>query len=126
MADTINGIVGLPDRDVASSQKATLILYGDQSYGSSILFYTHRQALLVNGRVAAMLWGSNYPDAPHIFLDDRDLLALWGTGPRNFLFVPIDSRAHVASLLGRRGYLLQSLAGKALYTDRPLAEPAAK
>jgi 4-amino-4-deoxy-L-arabinose transferase-like glycosyltransferase len=120
MAATINGIVGLPDSEAASSQKATLILYGDQSYGSSIIFYTHRQALLVNGRVAAMLWGSNYPDAPHIFLDDRELLALWGTGPRNFLFVPIDHRAHVAALLGQRGYLLQELAGKALYTDRPL------
>ena len=122
MADTINAIVGLPDSGSASSQKATLILYGDQSYGSSIPFYTHRPVLMVNGRVAAMLWGSNYPDAPHIFLNDQDLLARWGTGPRIFLFVPIDHRAHVASLLGHRGYLLQELAGKALYTDRPIAE----
>jgi 4-amino-4-deoxy-L-arabinose transferase-like glycosyltransferase len=120
MADTINGLVGLPDGDSAAGQKATLILYGDQSYGSSIPFYTHRPVLLVNGRVAAMLWGSNYPDAPHIFLNDQDLLALWGTGPRNFLFVPVDQRAHVASLLGQRGYLIEELAGKALYTDRPL------
>jgi 4-amino-4-deoxy-L-arabinose transferase-like glycosyltransferase len=125
MADTINGIVGSPDGGSASSQSATLILYGDQSYGSSIPFYTHRPVLLVNGRVAAMLWGSNYPDAPHIFLSDQDLLARWGTGPRIFLFVPIDHRAHVASLLGRRGYLLQELAGKALYTDRPLGGKAA-
>ncbi len=122
MADTINGIVGLPDSGTASSQKATLILYGDQSYGSSIPFYTHRPVLLVNGQVAAMLWGSNYPDAPHIFLSDQDLLVRWDTGPRTFLFVPIDDRAHVASLLGHRGYLLQELAGKALYTDRPLGE----
>ena len=98
MADTINASLACPIAFPRSSQKATLILYGDQSYGSSIPFYTHRPVLLVNGRVAAMLWGSNYPDAPHIFLNDQDLLARWGTGPRNFLFVPVDHRAHVASL----------------------------
>ena len=32
------------------------------------IFYTHRQALLVEGRTTSMLWGSCYPDAPNIFL----------------------------------------------------------
>ena len=54
-----------------------------------------------------MLWGSNYPDAPRVLISDSDLLALWGTGPRRFLFVPGDVHAHVAGLLGRRAYLLQ-------------------
>ena len=113
MADTINHISG---RDA----NATLILYGDVADGSSLLFYTQRQALLVNGRVSSVLWGSNYPDAPHVLISDADLLALWGTGPRRFLFVPGEVRAHVNSLLGTRAYLLQELSDKALYTDRPL------
>jgi hypothetical protein len=95
-------------------------LYGDVADGSSLLFYTQRQALLVNGRVSSMLWGSNYPDAPNVLISDADLLALWGSGPRRFLFVPGDVRAHVAGLLGTRAYLLQELSDKALYTDRPL------
>jgi 4-amino-4-deoxy-L-arabinose transferase-like glycosyltransferase len=113
MAETINHIAP-PGTD------ATLILYGDVADGSSILFYTQRQALLVNGRVSSVLWGSNYPDAPRVLISDSDLLALWGTGPRRFLFVPGDVHAHVAGLLGSRAYLLGELSDKALYTDRPL------
>jgi hypothetical protein len=67
-----------------------------------------------------MLWGSNYPDAPRVLISDADLLALWGKGPRRFLFVPGDVRARVAGLLGTRAYLLQELSDKGLYTDRPL------
>jgi 4-amino-4-deoxy-L-arabinose transferase-like glycosyltransferase len=113
MADTINHIA-------PQGTDATLILYGDVADGSSLLFYTRRQALLVNGRVSSVLWGSNYPDAPRVLISDTDLLALWGNGPRRFLFVPGDVRAHVAGLLGTRAYLLQELSDKALYTDRPL------
>jgi 4-amino-4-deoxy-L-arabinose transferase-like glycosyltransferase len=113
MANTINHIA-------PRGTDATLILYGDVADGSSLLFYTQRQALLVNGRVSSVLWGSNYPDAPRVLISDADLLALWGTGPRRFLFVPGDVRAHVSGLLGSRAYLLQELSDKALYTDRPL------
>ncbi len=111
IADTINAI---------SAPNNVLLLYGDQSYGSSIIFYTQRRALLVNGRTSSMEWGSDYPDAPHIFLDDAQLLAIWGTGPRKFLFVPPDYREHVAKLLGKRSYLVQELSDKELLTDRPL------
>jgi hypothetical protein len=118
MADTINRIAGPPEEN-GKPANATLMLYGDSSEGSSITFYTRRQALLVNGRVSSMIWGSDYPDVPHIFLSDADLLAMWGTGPRKFLFVPEDSHDHVSALLGSRAYVLQELADKTLYTDRP-------
>ncbi len=113
MADTINHIT-------KAEPEATLILYGDVADGSSILFYTQRPALLVNGRVSSVLWGSNYPDAPRRLISDADLLALWGTGPRRFLFAPGDVHAHVEGMLGKRAYLLQVLSDKSLYTDRPL------
>jgi len=111
MADTINHLAKPEDR---------LLLYGDQSDGASIIFYTNRQALLVDGRRSTMIWGSYYPDAPKIFLTDQDLVAMWGKGPRNFLFVPEDSHEHVEGLLGNRAVEIQSLAGKTLYTDRAL------
>jgi 4-amino-4-deoxy-L-arabinose transferase-like glycosyltransferase len=113
MADTINHIA-------PKGTDATLILYGDVADGSSLLFYTQRQGLLVNGRLSSVLWGSNYPDAPRVLISDQDLLALWGAGPRRFLFVPGDARQHVDSMLGKRAYLLQELSDKALFTDRPL------
>jgi 4-amino-4-deoxy-L-arabinose transferase-like glycosyltransferase len=113
MADTINRIA-------PRGTDATLILYGDVADGSSLLFYTQRQALLVNGRLSSVLWGSNYPGAPRVLISDQDLLSLWGAGPRRFLFVPGDARAHVNGLLGKRVYVIQELSDKALFTDRPL------
>jgi 4-amino-4-deoxy-L-arabinose transferase-like glycosyltransferase len=130
MAHTINHITAQP-----ANADAQLMLYGDQADGSSILFYTHRPALLVhgatqyfspdpetNGQVfgSSMIWGSDYPDAPHIFLSDADLLRLWGTGPRKLLFVPGDFHDHVQALLGSRLCQIQELSDKTLYTDRPL------
>jgi hypothetical protein len=112
IANTINQIAGPNDM---------LLLYGDQSYGSSILFYTQRRGYLVNGRTTSMLWGSYYPDAPHIFLNDAQLVAMWGRGPRKFLFVPRIYREHVERLLGNQAYLVQAVSDKELLTDRPLS-----
>ena len=47
--------VALPDQ---------VLLFGDQSYGSSIPFYLGRQVLLVDGRSSSMLFGSTFADAP--------------------------------------------------------------
>ncbi|HEY0758057.1 MAG TPA: glycosyltransferase family 39 protein [Acidisarcina sp.] len=112
---------------LTASSRAQVLLYGDQSDGSSIPFYTNQQAYLVHNTVpgqcpglSSMLWGSCYPDAPHIFLDDQALLQAWGTGPRKFLFVTGEYKAHVAALLGSRAQAVQELADKTLYTDRAL------
>lgn len=126
------------DRITAEPQNANsvLMLYGDQSEGSSILFYTDRPALLVHGKTwyfqpgkedrgelfgSSMIWGSDYPDAPHIFLSDQQLLKMWGKGPRKILFVPQHFHKHVEKLLGSRLYEIQELSDKTLYTDRPLS-----
>ena len=106
------------------SRDNTLLLYGDQAYGSSIPFYLNRPlsrpALLVDGRSSSMLFGSTFPDAQGLFLTPAELLAQWGTGPRKLLFVPLERRDEVDRLLGPRAVLLQETAGKALITDRPL------
>ncbi len=123
MAATINRIAGYPASESPSdpaAQRATLIVYGDQSDGASVLFYTRRQALLVHGRSSTMVWGSMWPDAPHIFLDDNELSAIWGTGNRKFLFAQAERRDQVEAVLGKRLIPIQELADKTLYTDRPL------
>jgi hypothetical protein len=108
----------------AISRNNTLLLYGDQAYGSSIPFYLNRPldrpALLVDGRSSSMLFGSTFPDAQPLFLTPAQLLAQWGSGPRKLLFVPVDRRDEVDRLLGTRAILLQETSGKALLTDRPL------
>lgn len=102
----------------------TLILYGDQADGSSVIFYSHKTlkqpALLVNGRTTSMIWGSYYPDAPKIFIEDTDLSERWGSGNRKWLFVPGDKQNHVEQVLQGRLIPVSTLADKTLYTDRPL------
>ena len=120
MAAIINRTLGYPDRELTAAEAPTLIVYGDQSDASSVLFYTRRQALLVHGRSSTLLWGSMWPDAPHIFIEDADLAALWGHGERKFLFAQGEHRDQAEAVLGSRLIRVQELADKTLYTDRPL------
>jgi hypothetical protein len=101
-----------------------VILFGDQSYGSSIPFYLDEEVSLVDGRTTSMLFGSTFPDAPHIFLTSDDLLAQWGHGRRKILFVPEEKRDEVERLLGPNQIVLEETSGKLLLTDRPLATPS--
>ncbi len=122
-AETINRISGDATRDAGLKANAQLIVYGDQANASSVIFYTQRQALLINGRSSSMIWGSFYPDAPHLFLNDSDLLRLWNTGVRHYLVVSGDDQNHVVTLLqGRPLFAIQQLADKTLYTDQPVAQ----
>lgn len=104
----------------AISPESEVMLYGDQSYGSSIAFYLGRIVYLVDGRSTSMLFGSTFPDAPHIFLSPEEMLSQWGTGPRKILFVPLEKRDDVDRVLGKNKILLKEASGKALFTDRPL------
>ena len=108
----------------AISRDNTLLLFGDQAYGSSIPFYLNRPldrpALLVDGRSSSMLFGSTFPDAQALFLTPAELVSQWGSGERKILFVPLERRADVDRLLGSRQIVLEETAGKALITDRPL------
>jgi 4-amino-4-deoxy-L-arabinose transferase-like glycosyltransferase len=108
------------EADNAIAPDTTILLYGDQSYGSSIPFYLGKDVLLVDGRSSSMIFGSTFPDAPHIFLTPNDLLKVWGTGPRKLLFVPLERRDVVDQLLGTNKILIHETSGKALFTDRPL------
>ena len=109
----------------------TFIIYGEESSGSSVIYYTHnyfhwRPALLLlprcgqHGEGAQLLWGSCYPDAPNIFLSDAQLSAYWGTGERKWLFAEDTSRDKVETVLANRLYPVETIADKTLWTDRPL------
>ncbi|MGD0940753.1 MAG: glycosyltransferase family 39 protein [Terracidiphilus sp.] len=111
----------------------SFIIFGDQSDASSVVFYTHgffhgKPALIVgeacspHGEGTSMLWGSCYSDAPKIFLREEQLSQLWGTGERKWLFAQDVNQSRAEQLLAGRLYPVQSIADKALWTDRPLAE----
>ena len=62
-----------------------IILDGELTTGSTLLFYTRQPVHLVNGRVNGPWFGSFYPDAPAIFEDESTLRTLWSSPRRVFL-----------------------------------------
>ncbi len=65
-----------------------ITLYGEYDAASSVGFYTKKQILIFNGRYNGLEFGSYYPDAPHIFLDDHTFWPVWNGSERVFLVVP--------------------------------------
>jgi hypothetical protein len=94
-----------------------VLIYGDQAYGSSVVFYLRHPVELVDGRTTSMWFGSTFPDAPHIFLDDSDLVRLWNSSTRVFLFVPDYERKKVDGVLGANKLVYASSSGKVVYTN---------
>lgn len=95
-----------------------IIIYGDQSYGSSLLFYLKRPIELVNGKTTGMWFGSTFPDAPHIWIDDADLREAWDSQTRVFLFVPPHERARVEKVLTGQNVVVSEHSGKIVYSNR--------
>jgi 4-amino-4-deoxy-L-arabinose transferase-like glycosyltransferase len=130
--DPMLGSKQLADTIVRKGSPAdSFILYGEQSDASSVVFYTHhffhgKPAFMVlprcgqHGEGTPLLWGSCYPDAPDIFLSEDQLSKVWGTGERKWLFAEDKNQAKAESLLAGRLVHVQSIADKALWTDRPL------
>jgi len=95
-----------------------VMIYGDQAFGSSLLFYLQRPIELVEGRTTSMWFGSTFPDAPKIYLTDADLQQAWaGTNPI-LLFVPAHLKAKVDSLLPNRSVVAE-VSGKYVYSNQP-------
>jgi hypothetical protein len=95
-----------------------VMIYGDQAFGSSLLFYLRRPIELVEGRTTSMWFGSTYPDAPKIYLSDADLQKGWASDERVFLFVPPHQKARVDALLPEK-FVVAEISGKYVYSNRP-------
>ena len=95
-----------------------VMIYGDQAFGSSLLFYLRRPIDLVEGRTTSMWFGSTFADAPKIYLSDADLQRDWAGTERVFLFVPPHQQARVDGLLPHK-YVIAELSGKYVYSNRP-------
>jgi 4-amino-4-deoxy-L-arabinose transferase-like glycosyltransferase len=129
--DPMLGSKRMADTILAKASPAdSIIIYGEQSEGSSVIFYTHyffrKPAKFVyprcgqHGEGTPLLWGSCYPDAPDIFLSTEKLSSIWGTGERKWLFAQDPNQLKAEHVLAGRLILVQTVADKALWTDRPL------
>jgi 4-amino-4-deoxy-L-arabinose transferase-like glycosyltransferase len=88
---------------------------------SSIFFYTNRTALLLNGRVLNLEYGSNAPGAADVFIDDQKFANLWLTQPRFYLVCAQTSLPRLQNLIGATNLnIVSQSGGKLLLTNHPL------
>lgn len=67
---------------------------------SSVFFYTNRTALLWNGRITNLEYGSYAPNAPKVFIDDQDLTRLWKSPDLYYLLASESDLIRLETLVG--------------------------
>lgn len=72
-------------RPAAAGQPDMILLDGELTTGSAVIFYTGQQIHLINGRVNGLWYGSLWPDAPAVFETEDTLRTLWQSRRRIFL-----------------------------------------
>ncbi|MEI9979213.1 MAG: glycosyltransferase family 39 protein [Edaphobacter sp.] len=63
-----------------------IVIDGELTAGSTLIFYTGQQVHLINGRVNGLWFGSFWPDSPPIFETEDSIRRLWSSPRRIFLF----------------------------------------
>jgi len=96
------------------------LIVDDQYYAfSSIFFYTNRTALLLNGRVNNLVYGSYAPDAPDVFLDDSGFARVWNSPDRYYLVAAAPEAPRFEKLVGKPHLVVvRESGGKFLFTNR--------
>ncbi len=96
------------------------LIVDDQYYAfSSVFFYSNRKALLLNGRVNNLEYGSCRPGAPQVFIQDADLPALWDSPKRYYLIAENPQIPRLTKLLGAGGlHVVKETGGKTLFANR--------
>jgi len=100
------------------SPEARLIV-DDQYYAfSSIFFYANRRALLLNGRVQNLVYGSFAPGAPNVFIDDSEFQRRWTGGDKYHLVADGSALTRLEKLVGKdRLHVVVASGGKVLFRN---------
>ncbi|HET8923512.1 MAG TPA: glycosyltransferase family 39 protein [Candidatus Acidoferrum sp.] len=97
-----------------------LILNGAYYSFSSVFFYTNRSALLLNGRVNNLEYGSYAPGSPQVFINDSEFTNLWSSAERLYVLTDGGDVGHLNELVHREKlHLIAESGGKMLYSNRP-------
>ncbi|HEY7335223.1 MAG TPA: glycosyltransferase family 39 protein [Bryobacteraceae bacterium] len=88
---------------------------------SSIFFYTNRNALLLNGRINNLVYGSYAPGAPDVFIDDTQWKKLWSGPERYYLVASASALPRLEKLVGKAAIaIVAESGGKLVLTNSPV------
>jgi 4-amino-4-deoxy-L-arabinose transferase-like glycosyltransferase len=100
-----------------------LIINGPYYAFSSVFFYTGRKALLWNGRMDNLEYGSYAPGSAPVFIDDHQFQTLWNSGERYFVLSDGERKTHLQqSADSSRLFLVMESGGKTLYSNLPVSQ----
>ncbi len=97
-----------------------LILNGQYYAFSSVFFYANRTALLWNGRINNLEYGSYSPGSPAVFIDDNRFVKLWSSAERYYVLSDGEGIGHLRALADpNKLRLVAESGGKTLYCNQP-------
>jgi 4-amino-4-deoxy-L-arabinose transferase-like glycosyltransferase len=92
---------------------------------SSVVFYTNRDVLLLNGRRNNLEYGSYAPGAPDVFIDDPQFSKLWLQPERYYLVASESALPRFKNLVASsRLILVEKSGGKFVITNQPFTAAA--
>ena len=95
-----------------------LIVDGAYYPFSSVMFYSNKSALLLNGRVNNLEYGSYAPGSPAVFINDAAFMRLWSGTIRYYLVTDSSGFARLSALAGpARFHQIAESGGKFLFTN---------
>jgi hypothetical protein len=96
-----------------------IVIDGELTSGSTLLFYTGQPVHLVDGRINGPWFGSFWPDAPAVFETNASLRSLWA-GPRRIFLLTYRPGQRIPDL-SRFGpvHTLATAGGKSILTNQP-------
>jgi 4-amino-4-deoxy-L-arabinose transferase-like glycosyltransferase len=97
-----------------------LIINGEYYSFSSVFFYTGRTALLLNGRVNNLEYGSYSPGSPDVFLGDEQFVTLWSKPECSYILSNHEDVSHLVALVSEsKLHKMAESGGKFLFTNQP-------
>jgi Dolichyl-phosphate-mannose-protein mannosyltransferase len=103
------------------SPDGQLIMNGQYYVFSSVVFYTNKHVLLLNGRINNLVYGSYAPAAPDVFIDDAQFKALWASPARQYIVSNNAKVPKLEELVGTEQMILVAdRGGRSLFTNLPL------
>lgn len=100
-----------------------LILNGQYYAFSSVFFYTNRTALLLNGKVNNLEYGSYAPGSPNVFIDDTQFVKLWAGAERYYILTDGVDFSHLTGLVEMSHlHTVATSGGKMLLCNQPTTQ----
>ncbi|HSP06623.1 MAG TPA: glycosyltransferase family 39 protein, partial [Acidobacteriota bacterium] len=88
-----------------------LVIDGPYYSFSSVFFYANRTALLLNGRINNLEYGSYAPGAPSVFIDNAAFVRLWLSADRYYLLADNTQLTALDHLVHRKNLVTVAASG---------------